>query len=248
MKNRITKRAITSVLTGALAFGCIGAVSANDDDDRSIPATVLPAISQKVLDISYANTSDAQKLDLYLPRDAGDNGYPVIVAIHEDGDKSTEIDSLTEALNRGYAVAVVNYKQDDKDAKAAIQDVKASIVYLRANGWYYNLDTNHIAAWGGSLAALAGTSGDVAELKSPSISYGAVSDRVEAVVNLKATASVLDPAAYVTADDAAFFIPSSPLAEKLTQVLEHNDVTIAASDDEAENVSKALNFLDAHMK
>jgi acetyl esterase/lipase len=74
-----------------------------------------------------------------------------------------------EWLAAGYAVASLDYRlSGDAIFPAQLHDVKAAIRWLRANADRYALDPNRIVAWGesagGHLAALLGTSGDVAAL------------------------------------------------------------------------------------
>jgi acetyl esterase/lipase len=81
-------------------------------------------------------------------------------------DKSPAV-FLTES---GFAVASINYRLSQHDVfPAQIQDCKAAVRWLRANAEKYNLDADHIGAWGssagGHLAALLGTSGREKELE-----------------------------------------------------------------------------------
>ena len=117
----------------------------------------------------------------------------MIVAIHGGGfiggDKADgQIAPVLQALKRGYAVAGVNYRlSPDATFPAAIGDVKAAVRWLRAHAAEYGLDPSRFAAWGqsagGTLAALAGTSGDVAALAGPDAQNADQSDRLQAVVD-----------------------------------------------------------------
>lgn len=49
------------------------------------PKLDVSGYHNKTLDAAYAGTSDAQKLDIYLP-EAGDKPFPVIVYVHGGGD------------------------------------------------------------------------------------------------------------------------------------------------------------------
>ena len=152
----------------------------------------VPGASSVYTDLAYADASPAQKLDLYLPA-AGEAPYPVIIAIHgggfAHGDKADgQITPVLKALERGYAVAGVNYRlSGEATFPAAIHDVKAAVRWLRANAATYGLDPTRIAAWGhsagGTLAALAGTSGGVAALTDPSLGNAGQPDTVRAVVD-----------------------------------------------------------------
>jgi acetyl esterase/lipase len=75
------------------------------------PSIDTSDIKRKWLDLSYADYSKAQKLDIYLP-EAGQGPFPVIVSIHDggcmDGDKGDILNRpLLEALNHDYAVVFI---------------------------------------------------------------------------------------------------------------------------------------------
>ena len=149
-------------------------------------------IKRKWIDIAYANQSQAQKLDIYLPEE-GDGPYPVILSIHggafKSGDKGDgQVNAMLEGLKRGYAVVSVNYRLSGEAIwPAQIQDVKAAIRWIRANSKQYKLNSGKIATWGGSagghLSAMAGTSGNVKELEDLSQGNADQSSRVQAVVD-----------------------------------------------------------------
>jgi acetyl esterase/lipase len=149
-------------------------------------------IKRKWIDIAYANQSQAQKLDIYLPEE-GDGPYPVILSIHggafKSGDKGDgQVNAMLEGLKRGYAVVSVNYRLSGEAIwPAQIQDVKAAIRWIRANSKQYKLNSGKIATWGGSagghLSAMAGTSGNVKELEDLSQGNADQSSRIQAVVD-----------------------------------------------------------------
>ncbi|MCX6237449.1 MAG: alpha/beta hydrolase [Bacteroidia bacterium] len=148
-------------------------------------------IKLKWLDIAYATTSQAQKLDIYLPD--GDGPFPVILSIHggafKAGDKRDgQLTPMLEGLTRGYAVVSINYRlSPEAKFPAQIYDVKAAVRWIRANAKQYKFNPDKIAAWGGSagghLSALAGTSGNVKELEDLSLGNPTQSSRVQAVVD-----------------------------------------------------------------
>lgn len=149
-------------------------------------------IKRKWIDIAFANQSQAQKLDIYLPEE-GDGPYPVILSIHggafKSGDKGDgQVNAMLEGLKRGYAVVSVNYRLSGEAIwPAQIQDVKAAIRWIRANSKQYKLNSGKIATWGGSagghLAAMAGTSGNVNELEDLTQGNADQSSRIQAVVD-----------------------------------------------------------------
>ena len=122
-------------------------------------------------DCSYASTSKAQKLDLYLPRDSKD-ALPLIVFIHGggwfEGDK--RFSPAEFIASHGYACASINYRLSNEAIfPAQIYDCKAAVRWLRDNADKYNYDPNKIGVWGcsagGHLAALMGTSCGVKALE-----------------------------------------------------------------------------------
>jgi len=157
-----------------------------------IPSADVSGIRRKWLDIAYANRSPAQKLDLYLP-DEGGGPFPVIVHVHGGGfalcdKRDMPVLSQLQGLNRGFAVASINYRlSGEARFPAAVQDAKAAIRWLRANAERHCLDPNRIAAWGGSaggnLSAMLCLTAKVAELEDSSSGYAGVSSEVQAAVD-----------------------------------------------------------------
>jgi acetyl esterase/lipase len=148
---------------------------------------------QNLTDVPYASTSPAEKMDIYIPNSTGP--YPVIIWVHgggyNSGDKeNNDSNSPKQGLARGYVVVSINYRlSNEAKFPAQIYDVKSAIRFIRANSKELNINPDKIAIWGrsagGGLAALAGTSGDVKELQDDSLGNGNISNRVQAVVDLK---------------------------------------------------------------
>jgi acetyl esterase/lipase len=144
--------------------------------DFQIPLADVSRFQRKWLDLPYAGLSPAQRLDIYLP-DAGDGPFPVIMHIHgggfEIGDKcDIHVLPYLKALERGYAVVSMNYRLSGEAIfPAGLQDIKASIRWLRANAQTYHLDTERMAACGGSAggnyAAMVCLTASVAEFDDP---------------------------------------------------------------------------------
>ena len=143
-------------------------------------------------EIVYANQSDAQKLDLYLPSSVSGD-LPVIIWLHPGGytrgDKEGVVPVLDSILDRGYAVASMNYRLADEACfPAQLFDAKAAVRWIRANATTYNLNKEAIAAWGVSagstFAALLGTTANVSELEDLTMGNSKESSHVNAVVDL----------------------------------------------------------------
>ena len=157
-----------------------------------IQNTDTSSITRKWTNIAYANKSEAQKLDIYLP-ETGEGPFPVIISIHggafKMGDKADgQLVPMLEGVKRGYAVVGVNYRLSDEAIfPAQINDLKAAIKFIKANAKEYKLNPNKIAVWGGSaggnLSSLVGTSGGVKDLADDSLGNSVQSDNVQAVVD-----------------------------------------------------------------
>ena len=148
------------------------------------------AVHPTVVDLPYADQSDFQKLDLYLPQSKAP--APLIIWFHGGGfavgDKISmqrqdhsprpknpgrhgpyqiQVPDVAALTAKGYAVASVNYRLGLimlTDAHAALADGKAAVRFLRANAAAYGIDPDRFAVWGNSaggyMAAILGVSGD----------------------------------------------------------------------------------------
>jgi len=138
--------------------------------------------------VAYADESANQVLDLYLPVVATEAPSPVVIAIHGGafafGNRRSELNALTELLDRGWAVASVEYRLSGEAIfPAAVRDVKMAVGYLRARSAQWNLDPAFFAAWGrsagGYLSAMLGvTTGQDTIFDKPSDDSG-----VQAVID-----------------------------------------------------------------
>lgn len=158
-----------------------------------IPQADVSHIRRKWLDIPYANISNAQMLDIYLPDD-GDGPFPVVLHIHGGafaiGDKrDIHLFPYFQGLTRGYAVVSVNYRLSGESTfPAGLQDLKASIRWIRANQGHYHLDGDRIAACGGSAggnyAAMLCLTPNVSELDDLSLGNPKYPCNIQAAVDM----------------------------------------------------------------
>jgi len=184
----VARSAIGLTLLGALAALPAAGCTRGSPAEPGAPADTV----REWLDVAYATRSAAQRLDLYLPA-AGAGPFPVVVWVHGGGWRSGDKRLAPGApqrrvLERGYALASVNYRlSDEATFPAQIEDVKAAVRWLRANAARHRLDPTRIAAWGssagGHLVALLGTSGGVAALEGAALGNAGESSRVQAVVD-----------------------------------------------------------------
>ena len=144
-------------------------------------------------DVEYGRAGERPlRLDLLRPAEPVAERLPAIVWIHgggwRAGDKSSGIPRLTPFVATGQYVGVsVGYRLTPEARwPAQIHDCKAAIRFLRGNAEKLGIDAQRIGVWGisagGHLAALLGTSGDVAELEGENGSPGR-SSRVACVVD-----------------------------------------------------------------
>jgi enterochelin esterase-like enzyme/dienelactone hydrolase len=157
-------------------------------------------------DIEFASPGGRSlKLDLYR-MDPSAGPSPVVVWIHgAAGPLSSRVATPAVGLVAPgtYAVVSIDYRVGPGTTRTMqLADVKAAIRWLRRNGGAYNLDTGHIGVFGydvgGQLAALAGTTGDVAALEGDE-GNADQSSRVQAVVDVAGpTSGDLNPVSHVT--------------------------------------------------
>jgi acetyl esterase/lipase len=141
------------------------------------------------LNLEFANVGGRSlRLDLFVP--SGKGPHPVIVSIHGGSwtTGSREQGLAIAQLERGYAVANIDYRlAPDSIYPAQIHDCKAAVRWLRANSGRFNLDPGAIGviglSAGGHLGAILGTSSGVEALEGPELGNAGYSSRVQAVVD-----------------------------------------------------------------
>ena len=105
-----------------------------------------------IKDITYKSLSEKNKLDIYLPTIKKEK-YPTIVYIHGggfvQGDKTHHIAGILQGLQRGYAVACINYRLGtEAPYPAYLEDVCEGLRFLKAHSEEYHLDKDKFALWG----------------------------------------------------------------------------------------------------
>jgi acetyl esterase/lipase len=129
-------------------------------------AATPPGI-REIKDLAYVTGgTPAQRLDLYLPADAGPAKQPLVVWIHGGGwmGGSKASVPLLGLVTQGYDVASVEYRFSQVALfPAQIQDCQAAIRWLRAHAEEYGFDSAHIGVGGdsagGHLVLLLGMTG-----------------------------------------------------------------------------------------
>ena len=107
-------------------------------------------------DIQYANVSQSQKLDLYLPDNIGNKNFPLLFFIHgggfSKGDKAKgKINALLGFNSKKFVIASINYRLSEETGfPAGIKDCEAAINFLIDNSAKYNINPTKIALVGTS--------------------------------------------------------------------------------------------------
>lgn len=138
-------------------------------------------------------------LDLYLPAETGSRPRPAIVLIHGGGwvdfDKRTMSRMAHFLAQAGFVAASVDYRLlhgNENRWPAQLDDVQRAVRWLRANAGKYNIDPNHMGAFGHSagaqLAALLGME-DTHDNSDPALAK--YSSRVQAVVDVSGPSDFL---------------------------------------------------------
>jgi acetyl esterase/lipase len=127
-------------------------------------------------DLAYREgASPHRKLDLAMKKGEGGKPRPGLVVIHGggwiEGDKSSfsqrEGDvpgNIVHFARLGFVAVTINYRLSNEAIfRAALDDCKTAVRWLRAHAKEYNVDKDHIGAWGnsagGHLALLLGMPG-----------------------------------------------------------------------------------------
>ncbi len=143
-----------------------------------IPARLAESIEVK-RDLAYADDDNPRhRLDLYLPKEAKDEGpLPLLIYIHgggwRNGDKNGGGRRVAEFVASGhYAGASIGYRlTDEAQWPAQLDDCKAAIRWIKAHAAEYRIDPDRIAVWGTSagahLVTMLGLTNDRPDLEGP---------------------------------------------------------------------------------
>jgi acetyl esterase/lipase len=161
-------------------------------------------------DVSYGSVNGQNLLlDVFAPVVTSGKPRPAVILIHGGGwtafDKGT-LTNMGRFLARfGYVAFSVNYRLlngSENQWPAQLDDVQRSVRWVRAHAAQYNVDPEHIGAWGHSAGAqLASLLGMENTRDNSDATLAKYSSRVQAVVD------VSGPTDFTTnrePDDAAF--------------------------------------------
>ena len=159
----------------------------------AMPMADVSGVKRKFLDVAYADQSENQKMDIYLP-DEGVGPFPVIVFIHGGAfwggeRRDFQMHYVANGIRRGYAVVSMDHRlSNEAKFPEPVYDVKAAIRFLRANAATYLLDTDHIgvcgASAGGYMVTMLGATGDMDAFEDRTMGNAEYSSAVQCVISL----------------------------------------------------------------
>jgi acetyl esterase/lipase len=157
-------RALVMILAAALA-GCVS----HQGQPQSFQSSELAASAFTVQrDVVYTPEQwpAALTADIYAP--AGPGPFPAVLMIHGGSWRSrtrADMSGIAEKVaRRGYVVMNASYRLAPRwTFPAQLQDLQQAVLFLRAHADQYQVQPEHVAAWGysagGHLAALLGVTG-----------------------------------------------------------------------------------------
>ncbi len=159
-----------------------------------LTASVAAAVDDITVlhNLSYSDgVSKSCTLDLAVPTKNSSTPRPAILVIHGggwlEGDKSSFVSpdhpmpgNILDFAKLGFVAAAINYRMSrEAPFPAALEDCQSAVRWLRSHSQEYQIDTNHIGAYGnsagGHLALLLGMI--------PEQNKGELSSRVQAAVS-----------------------------------------------------------------
>ena len=163
MKNEKKKGKIMFIFICILVFiiffivGAISKFTIKPAWSKEYQVTWSDDIGTKYIDISYGD-GEANKFDLYLPKDSTKSNYGLVVYLHAGGftmgDKADDEGMLTWLCSKGYVACGINYTLRTEENTASVytqsMEIKQAmpIVVEKAKEYGYNI--NEMAIAGGS--------------------------------------------------------------------------------------------------
>jgi acetyl esterase/lipase len=185
---------------------------------QTSPATPAPAAGAAGPGPVYSNITygvaggETLLLDIFAPANNNGQPRPAVVLVHGGGwtsfDKSTMRPLAQFLALAGFVAVTVDYRLFHDDATrwpVQLDDVQRAVRWVRANSAKYNVDPNHVGAYGhsagGQIAALLGM---LETHDNSDASLAKYSSKVQAVVDASGPTDFTKH----TDDDAAQFMTS----------------------------------------
>jgi len=185
---RVVGVAICAAVVLSLSQAAVGEAKRKRKRKRELK---LPPNVEMKRDVAYGKGGGRDlKLDLFVPKD-GPTPRPGIVFIHGGGWKGGHRRQFHRQAaylaGKGYVGACIEYRfSGEAKFPAALEDCKCAVRWMRANAKTYQIDSNRIAACGGSagghLAAMVGVT-EASHGFEGKGGHEGMSSRVQLVVN-----------------------------------------------------------------
>jgi pectinesterase len=206
-------------------------VSAQDQKKKA-PRMPVPDTVEKTADIVYAKYGDQElRLDLYMPKAKPAGLIPGIVVIRgggwRQGDKQGFAPIAAGLAAKGFAAACIEYRVlPQVTILDAVNDTKAAVRWMRAEGKRYGIQTDAIGAIGGSagghLVALLATSSKEPKLEGAG-GHPGVSSRIQASVPMAPVVDFMALGQNRQSKGGASSIVGDPEMAKLLSPVTHID-------------------------
>ncbi len=162
----------------------------------------------------YGATRRDLKMSLIVPKNRETHGKcPLIIWICGGGyrcvDRAVWVPEMMYFAERGYVIASIEYRTSNESVfPGALIDVKSAIRYLKAHATDYCIDVNRICIMGesagGTLASLAGTTGECSEFDQGD--YLEYDSKVNAVVDFYGIVDMIHSPFTVNGHDVPQFL------------------------------------------
>lgn len=147
----------TLIFILAISAGVLSKVLIPPSWAKEYSVTWSDDIGTRYTDLTY-DEGEANKFDLYLPKDSGKENYGLVIYLHAGGftmgDKSDDEKMLTWLTSKGYVAAGINYtlRTEENDASVLSQsnEIKGAIPKVIEAAQKYGYNINGMAVAGGS--------------------------------------------------------------------------------------------------
>jgi acetyl esterase/lipase len=198
LNQRILASLLTTLVLGCLSLAMLGSSPTLASEPKVTTPEKKPASPAIPAGLTYLENQlycmpdkDTKLMaDILLPK-AGNGPNPAVVCLHGGGwvkgSRKTNLPIMIKLAEAGYVAVSVQYRlAQEAPFPGAVHDVKCAVRWLRANAGVFNIDSDHIAAFGyssgGQLAGLLGLTTPLDGLEGEG-GFPTFSSRVQVVVS-----------------------------------------------------------------
>lgn len=141
----------------SLGIGAISKVAIKPEWSKKYSVKWSEDLGTKIIDIAYGE-GEANKFDLYLPKDNSKENYGLVIYLHAggftQGDKADDEGMLSWLTSKGYVAAGINYtlRTDDNDKSVLSQsnEIKDAVPKVIEEAKKQGYNVNKVTMAGGS--------------------------------------------------------------------------------------------------